>query len=44
MLQLVRVELVLNEVRDHSFEMLCKLYGMTWMILFFVIEYANTLW
>lgn len=32
------VELVLNEVRDHSFEMLFELYGMVRMTLLFVVE------
>lgn len=35
------VEIVLNEVRNHSFEMLCELYGMVWMILLFVTEYGT---
>lgn len=35
------VELVLNEVHDHSFEMLFQLYSMVRMALFFVIEYGT---
>lgn len=34
------VDLVLNEVRDHSSEMLSELCGMVRMTLLFVIEYG----